>query len=195
MSDDLERRLRDTLRAYADVVQAPDDDSPPVRTETPPRRWRGAVLAAAAAAAVVVGALVVVDVRDRVPPADVAAGSSAPAERGTAAPSDQEGTASDQAMSAPADGSALAAAPVPGVSYPVDLSTHCGVRGLDVGGVWFAAEPPLVTDGGSPPAGWGDPDQPGTLTQLSATEAVFRDDRGHELRLHADESARPTPCD
>jgi hypothetical protein len=69
------------------------------------------------------------------------------------------------------------------------------VRGLDINGVWFAADPPLVEEGGHPPAGWGNPDQPGTLTMLSGTEAVFRDDAGHEVRLRADESARPPLCE
>lgn len=196
MSDDLERRLRDSLRAYADLVRPPDDDAlPSPAAEARPRRWRVAVLAAAAAAAVVVGALVVVDVHDpgTGPAAGVAAGSLTGGQGGTPAPRTAQGSASDQAMSAPAGGSALADAAQPGTTFRVDLYTHCGVRGIDIGGVWFAAEPPLVEQFGPPP-GWGDPDQPGTVTRLTATEAVFRDDRGHEVALRADEAARPGPC-
>jgi hypothetical protein len=80
-----------------------------------------------------------------------------------------------------------------GVAYPFDLHTHCGVRGADVGGIWFTADSPLVEEAG-PPAGWGDPYQRGTLTLESEDEAVFRDDAGHELRLRAAESERPPPC-
>jgi hypothetical protein len=197
VTDDLERRLRESLRAYADVVDPPDDDAlptPPAAARPVVRRWRGAVLAAAAVAAVVTGALVVVDLRD--PGSDTTAQSSVAAAddgRGAAAES-ASGTASDQAMSAPADGSGLADAAQPGASVPVDLYTRCGVLGIDIGGVWFAADPPLVAAGGNPPTGWGNPDQPGTVTMSSATEAVFRDELGHQVRLHADESARPPLC-
>jgi hypothetical protein len=89
----------------------------------------------------------------------------------------------------------VADAAQPGAGIRVDLSTHCGVRGVDIGGVWFAADPPLVEEGGHPPAGWSDPEQPGRVTMLSATEAVFADDLGHQVRLHADESARPPLCE
>ena len=82
-----------------------------------------------------------------------------------------------------------------GVPYPVDLYTHCGVFGIDIGGIWFAADPPLVEGAGNPPPGWGNPYQPGTLTLLTADEAVFGDDAGHEVRLRADEPARPAPCE
>jgi hypothetical protein len=189
VSDDLERRLRDSLRAYAETVDAPDDESHPLQpvAERPVRRWRGAVLAAAAAAVVATGSVWVISAqRDGT---DSGATSAvvrvdAPASTSPAAPS-PSGTAADSAQ-------ALAA--VPGAAVPYVLYTHCGVRGADVGGVWFAATPPLVEDDG-PPAGWGNPDQSGTLTLLSATAAVFTDDRGHEVSLRADESARPPLCD
>jgi hypothetical protein len=152
-------------------------------------------------AAVVIGSLVVVGVRDT--GADPLAGSavassvSPPGGTPTGAPESAGATASDQALSgdaAAAAGIALPPSPQVGVPYAVELYTHCGVRGLDINGVWFAADPPLVEDYGPPP-GWGNPDQRGTLTLLSATEAVFADDVGHEVRLRADESARPPLCD
>jgi hypothetical protein len=34
---------------------------------------------------------------------------------------------------------------------------------------------------GNPPAGWGNPSQPGTMTLLSSAKAVVRDDAGHQL--------------
>jgi len=191
VSDDLERRLRDSLRAYAETVDVPDDDSLPVRPRAARpalRRWPGAVLAAAAAAVVVTGSVWVVSAqRDGADSAATSAvgrvdapGSMSPA------PASPSGTAAD---------SAEALAGVPGAPVPYVLHTHCGIRGADIGGVWFAADPPLVEAGGNPPAGWGNPDQPGTITLLSATEAVFADDLGHEVRFHADEAARPPLCD
>jgi hypothetical protein len=85
---------------------------------------------------------------------------------------------------------------VVGVAYPLDLLTHCGVLGADIGGVWFAAEPPLVEGAANPPPDWGNPYQRGTVTLLSADAAEFGDDAGHRVRLRAaDESARPAPCD
>jgi hypothetical protein len=70
------------------------------------------------------------------------------------------------------------------------------VFGADVGGTWFALDPPLVEAPGNPPAGWGNPFQPGTLTLTSPDEAVFADDVGHEVVLRAaPDSARPGPCD
>jgi hypothetical protein len=192
VSDELERRLRDSLRAYADVVDVPDDDAlptPPAAARPGVRRWRGAVLAAAAAAAVVVtGSVWVISAqRDGADSSATSAVARVDAPESTppaaAAPSD---TAADSAE-------ALGAIP-PGASVPYVLYTHCGVLGADIGGVWFAADPPLVEDDGPPP-GWGNPDQPGTVTLMSATDAVFADHLGHEVRLHADESARPPLCD
>jgi hypothetical protein len=201
VTDELEQRLRDTLRAYADVVDPPDDDELPVRPATPRpalRRWRVAILAAAAAAAVVTGSVWVVSDRDG--GSSSAAGNAVSAPDNTPAPgpaTDDGATAeSSQGLAdsaAPAQGATAPSWEV-GVTYPVDLYTHCGVRGLDIGGIWFAADPPLVEAGGNPPAGWGNPDQHGTVTLLTHDRAVFRDVAGHEVQLHADESARPPLC-
>jgi hypothetical protein len=205
VSDELEQRLRDSLRAYAERVDPPDDGRLPAPRATPRpvvRRWRGAILAAAAAAAVVTGSLWVVADRDTGSDAGSAASavaSSAPGPAPAPQTEGDSGSVSDQALSgtaaAPAEGFGLPAMPEPGVAYAVDLYTHCGIRGIDIGGVWFAADPPLVEPGGNPPAGWGNPDQRGTVTLLSHDEAVFRDDAGHQVRLRADESARPPLCD
>ena len=199
MSDDLERRLREALHAYADRVDAPADESLPARPAAPRRvvrRWRGAVLAAAAAAAVVIGSLVVVNVRAGDSPSAAGTAVSGSGQMPAESPQSDSATAADQALSgeaASADGVSLPPSPEPGVAYAVYLYTHCGVRGLDIGGVWFAADPPLVEDD-SPPPGWDDPEQRGAVTLLSHDEAVFRDDAGHEVRLRADESARPPLC-
>lgn len=198
MPDDLERRLRDSLRAYAETVDPPEDDALPTRRAAARpvlRRWRGAVLAAAAAAVVVTGSLVVLDVR--APGSDTAAGPaavSAPAHDDTRTEAPESTIPSGQALSgSAADAAGAVGTIVPGAPVPYVLYTHCGIYGADIGGVWFAAEPPLVEEYG-PPAGWGNPDQPGMVRLLSATEALFTDDLGHEVRLHADGSARPPLC-
>jgi hypothetical protein len=171
----VEARLRAALQAHADLVADPADDdagAPPAPGRSrAARRWGGAVLAAAAAA-VVVGGVVWLGVGD------------------TAVP--------DRAASSPDGPSAAASAAAPSAmdaGRPFDLHTHCGVLGAEVDGVWFAAEPPLTDGAGNPPAGWGNPDQPGTLTMLSPTEAVFRDDAGHVVQLRADDAARPPLCE
>jgi hypothetical protein len=201
VSDELEQRLRDSLRAYADLVDAPEDDDLPTPTtaRTTPRtglrRWRGAILGAAAAAAVATGSVwLVTDVADD-PAASSAAGS---AESGAALSGEPgEGDSVAAAEDAAGSGSVLSvpASPEVGVAYAVELYTHCGVLGIDIGSVWFAADPPLVESPAGPPPGWGDPDQPGTVTLLTAGRAVFRDDAGHEVRLRADGAAGPPVCD
>ncbi|WP_343992832.1 hypothetical protein [Terrabacter terrae] len=61
---------------------------------------------------------------------------------------------------------------------PVELSTHCGIRFLQVGDDWFErVGGPLARDG-NPPPGWGNPTQPGRVTR-AGRDAVFTDDAGH----------------
>jgi hypothetical protein len=195
VSDDLERRLRESLHAYADLVDEPESADLPTRTAPPRgalRGWRGAALGAAAAAAVVSWSFwLVTSDGDR----DVAAGPAATsAEAATPGVPEGDTLAADAAAAAPGEGQALSS-PEVGIAYPFDLYTHCGVLGTDVGGVWFAADPPLVEGAGNPPAGWGNPYQPGTLTLVDAGEALFADEVGHRVRLVADDTARPGPCD
>ena len=180
MSGDVEARLRAALHAHAALVEEPTEDVGPPAAQLPTRRrrWAGAALIAAAAAAVVGAVVWIGD-----PGSGQRDGTDQPA-----AAVDAPAAASDDA---PAGGPEVAAAPVAG--EPFDLYTHCGVLGADLDGVWFAADPPLVEDYGPPP-GWDDPYQPGTMTRLSPTEAVFTDAAGHEVRLRADESARPPAC-
>jgi hypothetical protein len=184
--EDVEARLRAALRAHADLVEAPPHGAaappPGLRRSHAGRRWGAAALIAAAAAAVVAGVLW------------VGVGGTAVSDR-AAAPSADDGPV---AATVPSDGPSSVASAAPSAmdaGRPFDLSTHCGVLGADIGGVWFVAEPPLTDGQGNPPEGWGDPYQPGTLTMLSATQAVFRDDAGHEVQLRADDAARPALCD
>jgi hypothetical protein len=206
---DVEARLRASLRAYADVV----DETPapsPVRTgaggpeRSLVRRWRTPALVAAAVLAVAGGAWLVAD--DPGAPSPTAAPASTTADSGAEAaaaqPPDDDGAgmrAAEDQLAAAAEGPAGQLVVVPpaeiGVWYPFDLYTHCGIHGADVAGVWFAADPPLVQVPAGPPPGWGDPYQRGTLRLESADEAVFRDDAGHEISLRAAESERPPPCD
>ena len=57
---------------------------------------------------------------------------------------------------------------------PFEVYTHCGIESARIHGRWWHAEPPLYNKARSgPPAGWGDPYQPGTLTMQSADRATF----------------------
>lgn len=66
-----------------------------------------------------------------------------------------------------------------------DLYTHCGIEEARIGSTYYEAHPPLSDGSGNPPAGWENPVQPGTMTLVSGNEAVFRDDRGHEVVFRA----------
>jgi hypothetical protein len=202
VSDELEQRLRSSLRAYADLVDAPTGEDLPARSATPAtpraalRRWRGATLVAAAAAAVVAGSVWLVTGDGNEPVAATSAGSVESGAEGSAELPESDTWAAAEAPAGPGDVLAPPPSPEVGVAYPLDLLTHCGVLGTDIGGVWFAADPPLVDGAGNPPPGWGNPYQRGTVTLLTSGEAVFGDEAAHEVRLRAaDESARPGPCD
>jgi len=64
---------------------------------------------------------------------------------------------------------------------PYRLYTHCGIDEARIGNRYFEAVHPLSDGHGNPPAGWGNPFQQGTMTLLSKSEAVFRDDAGHHV--------------
>jgi hypothetical protein len=66
-------------------------------------------------------------------------------------------------------------------SVPYDLFTHCGIIYARVGNQYYEATPPLSDGSGNPPPGWGNPYQPGTLTLVSPTKAVFTDRAGHRV--------------
>jgi hypothetical protein len=195
----VEQRLRASLHAYAELVDASEERAvraPGLRPVPRRRHWRGAALAAAAAAAVVAGSVWLAGVDRSDPVAGSATGSTTSSGEASAETTDGETWAAAGDPALPGEVLAAPASPQVGVAYPVDLLTHCGIVGTDVGGTWFAAEQPLVEGPGNPPPGWGNPYQRGTLTLLAADEAVFRDDAGHEVRFRAaGEAARPAPCD
>jgi hypothetical protein len=72
--------------------------------------------------------------------------------------------------------------------FAYDLSTHCGIREARIGSTYFAADHPLVVEFRAP-ASWDNPEQHGTMTLLSPSRAVFRDDPGHEVYFSAREGA------
>ena len=51
--------------------------------------------------------------------------------------------------------------------------THCGVLWTYFNGRWWEASPPLVRDNGSPPRGWGNPTDTGTIEMVSEGLARF----------------------
>jgi hypothetical protein len=206
MTDDAEARLKAALHAYADMVDEPDTELPrPAPSgsarRTALQRWRGPAMVAAAVAVVTGGAWWAVGDR---PDGDVVAGASeeagtrsgSAADEASPAPESATGQAPDSDVATSLEAAGLPAAPEIGVPYALDLYTHCGVFGADVGGTWFAVDPPLVEGAGNPPSGWGNPYQAGVLTLTTADDAVFTDDLGHEIALRAaPDSARPAPCD
>jgi hypothetical protein len=75
-------------------------------------------------------------------------------------------------------------------SVPYNLYTHCGVSEARVGSQYYLAARPLSDGAGNPPAGWGNPYQAGTMTLVSATEAVFTDTAGHRVIFRARPGAK-----
>src|SRR5438067_537758 len=79
-----------------------------------------------------------------------------------------------QRSSAPSSAAAAAA-------IPYSLLTHCGIDEARIGSRYLEADTPLSGGDYNAPPGWGTPFQAGTMTFLSSTRAVFRDDRGHQV--------------
>jgi hypothetical protein len=89
-----------------------------------------------------------------------------------------ESTPSPAAPPSPTAAAATTTAPKP---VPYDLYTHCGIDYTRVGNRYYVATPPLSDGSGNPPPGWGNPYQPGTMTVISPTQAVFTDNAGHRV--------------
>ena len=68
-------------------------------------------------------------------------------------------------------------------AVPYSLYTHCGIDWARINGRWYQASPPLSDGSGNPPAGWGNPDQQGTIQVISSTEAELTDSAGHHVRF------------
>ena len=85
---------------------------------------------------------------------------------------------SPAAPPSPTTAAATTTAPKP---VPYDLYTHCGIDYARVGNRYYEATPPLSDGSGNPPPGWGNPYQPGIMTVISPTQAVFTDKAGHRV--------------
>jgi len=82
--------------------------------------------------------------------------------------------------------------PSPGVSYPYDLMTHCGVRYAYFDGRWWEADSPAQDDpakGSNPYTGY----VVGTMTLTSQTTARFDLPHGFTAAFHPLD-AQPQPC-
>lgn len=67
----------------------------------------------------------------------------------------------------------VAVSPSPG-EVRLSLYTHCGVRDIEVAGIYWAANPPV----GNNPPGWDDTQTEGRWRQTSDTTALFLADSG-----------------
>lgn len=200
MTTDLERRIGQTLTAYADLI--PDGDTPRLTAASPADwraaalRWPAMVLAAAAVVVAVFTAVVAGNLTNPSQSTQTPAGGPSVVGSSTPDPS----TAQDQPTSVdpayPGGAQTIPDPPEFGVPYTYDLLTHCGIVGIDLNGVYFAAEPPLVNFPASPPDGWDNPYQRGTLAFSSPDQAVFTDSAGHRVIFRADPSVTDPPlCD
>ncbi|NUT99931.1 MAG: hypothetical protein HOY78_48790 [Saccharothrix sp.] len=70
---------------------------------------------------------------------------------------------------------------VTGPAVPYRLYTHCGIDEAKIGDAYYEAHTPLHDGAHNPPPGWDNPYQDGTMALVGDTEAVFRDDKGHEV--------------
>jgi len=84
----------------------------------------------------------------------------------------------------------------PSEAVTFSLRTHCGIDETKFEGRYYEALKPLSDGQGNPPAGWGNPNQIGTMQILSATEAEFRDPAGHVVlfRVRPQATAFARPC-
>ena len=79
----------------------------------------------------------------------------------------------------PAASSSVVPPPPPPATIPYELYTHCGIDEAKVGDSFYEADPPIP----EPLDGWGNPYQTGTMTLVSPTVVVFRDDLGHVVQF------------
>jgi hypothetical protein len=211
VSIDLERRIAEALAARAELVEKANDAtgweglaarSASTRPRSAARRWQAPMASAAGLVTVAVLAATLVSGRtsvDRVasPPAvaSALASTATSAGPGTAVSDGAGAPTAVPGLTGPAGQLVVPTSPAVGVAYPFDLLTHCGVLGAYIGGVYFAAEQPLINGPAGRLAGWANPYQRGAMTLLSATQAEFADTAGHTARFHLDpNTAPPPPC-
>jgi hypothetical protein len=71
-------------------------------------------------------------------------------------------------------------ASVPPKVIPYELYTHCGIDEAKIGDIFYEAKTPIP----GPPNDWGNPYQTGTMSLVSDSEVVFRDNLGHVVQFH-----------
>ena len=84
----------------------------------------------------------------------------------------------------------------PGERYDYVLYTHCGVEWAPVDGVWWRTDP-LGVAIGSPPDGWGNPLDAGTLTVDDDDDtATYMSDTGIDVEFRrTDITEAPFACE
>jgi len=79
-------------------------------------------------------------------------------------------------------------------AIPYQLYTHCGIEWARIKGTFWRARHPLSDGGGNPPAGWGNPFEPGTLTFTNAKTARFTSAAGTVIFDWTDGARPPFLC-
>ncbi len=82
-----------------------------------------------------------------------------------------------------------------GASYDYVLYTHCGIEWAPIDGVWWRTDPLGVAEA-SPPEGWGNPYDAGTLTVDGDDTATYTSDTGIEVEFRRTDTVEtPVACD
>lgn len=79
-------------------------------------------------------------------------------------------------------------------SIPYQLYTHCGIEWARINGTFWRAQHQLSDNNGSPPAGWGNPFQEGTLTFMNAKTAWFTSAAGTVIFNRTNRGGPPFIC-
>lgn len=82
-----------------------------------------------------------------------------------------------------------------GESYDYVLYTHCGIEWAPIDGVWWRTDP-LGVAVGSPPDGWANPHDAGTLAVESDDRATYTSDTGITVEFRRTENVEaPFACE
>lgn len=82
-----------------------------------------------------------------------------------------------------------------GASYDYVLYTHCGIEWAPIDGVWWRTDP-LGVGEASPPEGWGNPHDAGTLTVDGGDTATYTSDTGIDVEFRRTDTVEtPVACD
>jgi hypothetical protein len=80
-----------------------------------------------------------------------------------------------------------------GESYRYKMYTHCGVHWTRIDGVWWETSP-LGEDEATPPNGWGNPFDEGTMTIVDHQTAVYEGPDGDVTFTRTSETEAPFTC-